>query len=63
MLIDEFRGGKLGKISLERPDDVFEEEEVIVKEETEKERKRRIRKEKETKRKRKKDNGYINYRY
>ena len=38
MLIDEFRGGKLGKISLERPDDVFEEEEVIVKEETEKER-------------------------
>ena len=46
MLIDEFRGGKLGKISLERPDDVFEEVETVVKEETEKERKRRIRKEK-----------------
>ena len=46
MLLDEFRGGKLGNISLERPDDVFEEEEAVVKEESEKERKRRIRKEK-----------------
>lgn len=54
MLIDEFRGGKLGKISLERPDDVFEEEEVIVKEETEKERKRRIRKEKRNEKKKEK---------
>ena len=53
MLIDEFRGGKLGKISLERPDDVFEEE-VIVKEETEKERKRRIRKEKRSEKKKEK---------
>mgnify|MGYP000902226731 CR=1 FL=1 len=42
MLIDEFRGGKLGNISLERPDDVFEEVEVEKKEETEKERKQEI---------------------
>ena len=54
MLIDEFRGGKLGKISLERPDDVFEEEEVVYKEETEKERKRRIRKEKRNEKKKEK---------
>ena len=54
MLIDEFRGGKLGKISLERPDDVFEEEEVVAKEETEKERKRRIRKEKRNEKKKEK---------
>ena len=51
MLIDEFRGGKLGNISLERPDDVFEEVEVEKKEETEKERKRRIRKEKRNEKK------------
>lgn len=54
MLIDEFRGGKLGKISLERPDDVFEEVETVVKEETEKERKRRIRKEKRNEKKKEK---------
>ncbi len=46
MLLDEFRGGKLGGISLERPDDVIEEVVKVQKEETEKERKRRIRKEK-----------------
>lgn len=51
MLIDEFRGGKLGNISLERPDDVFEEVEVEKKEETEKERNRRIRKEKRNEKK------------
>ena len=51
MLIDEVRGGKLGNISLERPEDVFEEVEVEKKEETEKERKRRRRKEKRNEKK------------
>ena len=38
----------------ERPDDVFEEVETVVKEETEKERKRRIRKEKRNEKKKEK---------
>ena len=46
MLLDEFRGGKIGNITLERPDDVIEEKKVIKKEETALDRKRRIRKEK-----------------
>lgn len=46
ILLDEFRGGKIGNISLERPDDVIEVKKVEKKEETEIERKRRIRKEK-----------------